>query len=228
MLTLLAAMVMTPMNVLVYSKTAGFRHDSIETGQQMFRDLAAEHGFTVTTSEDPSLFSNYNLRKYDVVVFLNTTGDCLGEGQQKSFEEFIGRGGGYVGIHSAADTEYEWPFYGKLVGAYFLSHPQIQEAQVKNEQPNHPTMRFWPETFRRRDEWYDYRATPRPNVTVLASMDPGSYQGSKMPGDHPITWCHEVGKGRAWYTGFGHTKETYAEAPFRSMIYAALVWVTKR
>ncbi|HSI71914.1 MAG TPA: ThuA domain-containing protein [Fimbriimonas sp.] len=228
MLTLLAAMTIAPMNVLVYSKTAGFRHDSIETGQQMFRELAADHGFTVTTSEDPSQFSPYNLRKFNVVVFLNTTGDCLGAGQQKAFEEFINRGGGFVGIHSAADTEYDWPFYGSLVSAYFLSHPQIQEADVRNEQPGHPTMKFWPEKFRRKDEWYDYRANPRPNVTVLASLDTTSYQGSKMAGDHPITWCHDMGEGRAFYTGFGHTKETYAELPFRNMVYAALEWVCKR
>ncbi|MEZ0326510.1 MAG: ThuA domain-containing protein [Fimbriimonas sp.] len=227
MLAVVAAFAFLPthMNILVFSKTAGFRHDSIPTGQEMFQELGKAHGFTVQGSEDASLFTPYNLRKYDAVVFLSTTGDVLNEGQQKALEEFIKRGGGYIGIHAAADTEYNWPWYGELVGAYFLSHPQIQEAEVVNEAPQNPTVSMWPAKFRRKDEWYDYKVNPRGKVTVLASLNTGSYQGSKMPGDHPIIWCREFDGGRAWYTGFGHTKETYAEPEFRKMIVAALGWV---
>jgi type 1 glutamine amidotransferase len=230
MLALAAAFVFLPthMNVLVFSKTAGFRHDSIPTGHQMFKELGAEKGFTVQSSEDASLFTPYNLRKYDAVVFLNTTGDILNEGQQKAFQDFVKRGGGFVGIHAAADTEYSWPWYGEFVGAYFLSHPQIQEAEVHIEAPNHPTVKAWPATFRRKDEWYDYKATPRGKATVLATLNTNSYQGAKMTGDHPIIWCRELEGGRSWYTGFGHTKETYAEPEFRRMIADALTWVTSK
>jgi type 1 glutamine amidotransferase len=161
------------------------------------------------------------------VVFLSTTGDILNEGEQSAFEAYIKGGGGYVGIHSAADTEYDWPFYGELVGAYFLSHPQIQEATITNEAPKNPLVKMWPAEFKRTDEWYDFRTNPRSKVTVLCSILPGSHEGSKMPGDHPIVWCHDVDMGRAFYSGFGHTKESYAEKPFREMIYQALRWVTR-
>jgi type 1 glutamine amidotransferase len=230
MLALVAALAMSPthMNILVFSKTAGFRHDSIPTGHQMFKELGAEKGFDVVGSEDASLFTPYNLRKYDAVVFLSTTGDILSEGQQKALEGFIKRGGGYLGIHAAADTEYNWPWYGELVGAYFLSHPQIQDAEVNVETPGHPTMKAWPAKFTRKDEWYDYKVSPRDKVTVLATLNTSSYQGSKMTGDHPIIWCREFDGGRSWYTGFGHTKETYAEPAFRSMIVDALNWVTRK
>jgi type 1 glutamine amidotransferase len=229
MLAILAAAITmsSPINVLVFSKTAGFRHDSIPTGQQMFADLAKAKGFSVTCSEDASLFTPYNLRKFNAIVFLSTTGDILNAGQQAAMQDFVSRGGGYVGIHAAADTEYDWPWYGQLVGAWFLSHPAIQEAEVQIDRPGDATVSMWPKTFRRKDEWYDYRVNPRPNVTVLASLNTSTYQGSKMPGDHPIIWCHEFGGGRSWYTGFGHTKESYAEPEFRDMILAALRWVTK-
>src|SRR4051812_8375725 len=105
MLVLAALAVIAPMNILVFSKTAGFRHDSIETGQQMFRELGVEGGFTVTTTEDGSAFTPYNLRKYNAIVFLSTTGDCLTDGEQAAMEEFVNKGGGWIGIHSAADTE---------------------------------------------------------------------------------------------------------------------------
>jgi type 1 glutamine amidotransferase len=228
MLAIAAALALAPMNILVFSKTAGFRHDSIPAGQQMFRDLAEEQGWDVTCSEDASLFTPYNLRKYSAVVFLSTTGDVLGSGQQSAFEEFVKNGGGFVGIHAAADTEYSWPWYGDLVGAWFLSHPAIQEAEVNVEQQEHPTMGAWPKQFRRKDEWYDYRTNPRGKVQVLATLNTSTYKDSKMMGDHPIIWCHEVDKGRSWYTGFGHTKESYEEAPFRQMISDALRWVCRR
>jgi len=168
------------------------------------------------------------LSKYDAVVFLNTTGDILNPGQQTAFERYMNAGGGFIGIHSAADTEYEWPYYGATVGGYFQSHPEIQEALIKNEYPSHATMKMWPGTFARKDEWYDFRANPRPNVKVLASLDPKSYKNHKMPDDHPIVWCQEVSRGRSWYTGFGHTKETYSEPSFRKMITAAVHWVAKK
>lgn len=232
MLPLIAAMAFAgsegpSFHVLVFSKTAGFRHDSIETGQQALKEIAAQKGFEVETTEDPANFNADKLGKVQAVVFLNTTGDVLDGPQQTAMENFIRGGGGYVGIHSAADTEYDWPFYGELVGAWFLRHPSIQEAKVKNEGPDDATVAMWPAEFTRTDEWYDYRTNPRSKVKVLLSMVTDSYKDSAMPDDHPITWCHEMDKGRAWYTGFGHTKETYADPKFREMIYQALLWVTR-
>lgn len=215
--------------VLIFSKTAGFRHDSIETGVAAMKDLLAPT-CVVEATEDSAAFTPANLERFRVVVFLNTTGDVLDDAQQKAFERFIEDGGGYVGVHSASDTEYDWPWYGRLVGAYFKTHPAIQEAVVRNESKDHPSMAGWPAELKRTDEWYVYRTNPRSvkGMMILASLDESSYTGGGMDGDHPTTWCHEVGKGRAWYTGGGHTKESFAEPLFRSHLKGGVEWAGRR
>jgi hypothetical protein len=139
-------------------------------------------------------------------------------------EGFVEGGGGYVGIHAASDTEYDWPWYGDLVGGYFKRHPAIQQAKITVEDRAHPSTAFLPNNWERVDEWYDFRVNPRGKVRVLASLDPKSYQNSEMTDDHPITWCKEVGKGRSWYTGFGHTAATYGELLFQEMLYQGILW----
>ncbi|WP_406162106.1 ThuA domain-containing protein [Streptomyces sp. NBC_00882] len=200
--------------VLVFSKTAGFRHDSIPDGVAAVKQLGETGGFTVDATEDANAFTPKNLRRYDAVVFLSTTGDVLDPAQQRAFEGYIRQGGGYVGIHAAADTEYDWAFYGGLVGAYFQSHPAIQPATVVAEDRAHPSTSGLPPTWNRTDEWYNYRSNPRDRAHVLASLDESSYTGGTMNGDHPIAWCQDYQGGRAFYTGLGHTKESYADPAF--------------
>lgn len=175
--------------VLVFSKTAGFRHDSIPDGVTAVRELGETGGFRVDATEDAGAFTPANLRRYDAVVFLSTTGDVLDAGQQAAFEDYIRHGGGYVGIHAAADTEYDWAFYGGLVGAWFQSHPAIQSATVDVEDRAHPATSGLDRAWNRTDEWYNYRSNPRERVHVLASLDESSYTGGTMNGDHPIAWC---------------------------------------
>lgn len=213
--------------LLVFSKTAGFRHGSIGVGVKTVEALGAEHHFAVDHTEDAGQFTPENLKQYAVVMFLNTTGDVLNEEQQGAFESFVRTGHGYVGVHSAADTEYDWPWYGKLVGAYFKSHPRIQEATVKVEDREHICCRHLPADWVRTDEWYTYRASPREDVTVLLSLDESTYEGGGM-GDHPICWCHEFDGGRAWYTGGGHTNESYAEPGFRQHLLGGILWAANR
>jgi len=201
-------------DVLVFSKTAGFRHASIPDGIEAIRQLGADHGFTVTATEDAGAFTSDNLAQYEAVVFLSTTGDVLNAEQQAAFEDYIRSGGGFVGIHAAADTEYDWPWYGRLVGAYFQSHPAIQQATVSVTDPNHPSTRSLPRDWVRTDEWYDYRTNPRGDVHVLAELEETTYSGGLMGADHPIAWCHNYDGGRAWYTGGGHTSESYREPAF--------------
>jgi len=212
--------------LLVFSKTAGFRHDSIPVGIQTMKELGAERGFGVEGSEDATVFSEQGLSKFDVVMFLCTTGDVLNADQERAFEKFIRNGGGYVGVHAAADTEYDWPFYGEVVGAWFKGHPAIQKAKVKVEDRSHATTSFLLTELERTDEWYTYRTNPRANVHVLMSLDESTYQGGGM-GDHPITWWHDVGKGRAFYTGFGHTAESYSEPSVRRMLAEAVIWAAQ-
>ncbi|MEW2313684.1 ThuA domain-containing protein [Streptomyces bauhiniae] len=212
--------------VLVFSKTAGFRHDSIPDGIAAVRQLGATDGLTVDATEDATAFTTRNLRRYDAVVFLSTTGDVLNSTQQRAFEGYIRQGGGYVGVHAAADTEYDWPFYGGLAGAWFDSHPAIQPATVVVEDHAHPSTAELPARWERTDEWYNYRSNPRENAHVLASLDESSYTGGTMNGDHPIAWCQSYQGGRAFYTGGGHTRESYADPAFRAHLLGGLRWAT--
>ncbi|MGW4290709.1 ThuA domain-containing protein [Streptomyces sp. NPDC004673] len=212
--------------VLVFSKTTGFRHDSIPDGVAAVQQLGATDGLTVDATEDATAFTARNLRRYDAVVFLSTTGDVLNATQQRAFEGYIRQGGGYVGVHAAADTEYDWPFYGGLAGAWFDSHPAIQPATVVVEDHAHPATAQLPGRWERTDEWYNYRSNPRERAHVLASLDESSYSGGTMNGDHPIAWCQTYQGGRAFYTGGGHTRESYADPAFRAHLLGGLRWAT--
>ncbi|WP_433344036.1 ThuA domain-containing protein [Micromonospora sp. CA-111912] len=217
-----------PYDVLVFSKTAGFRHDSIAVGTQAVRDLGAANSFTVTATEDAAAFSTANLARYEAVIFLNTTGDVLDANQQAAFESYIGSGGGYVGVHAAADTEYDWPFYGNLVGAWFASHPAIQQATVKVEDRTHAATAHLPQSWPRTDEWYNYRTNARSTARVLATLDESSYSGGSMGGDHPHAWCKTYTGGRSFYTGGGHTQSSYAEPAFRSHLLGGIRYAAGR
>jgi cytochrome c len=199
--------------ILVFSKTAGFRHDSIATAVAAITQLGQQHGFAVDSTEDAAQFTDTNLARYRAVVFLMTTGDVLEDSQQSAFERYIRAGHGYVGIHSASDTEYEWPWYGQLVGAYFKDHPAIQRATVNIDVTDHSSTQGLPQPWVRTDEWYNFRANPRSQVTVLMTLDEASYTGGNM-GDHPIAWYHPFDGGRAWYTGGGHTAVSYQDEYF--------------
>lgn len=212
--------------VLVLSETKGFRHDSIPAGIEAVKKLAAEKGFTATFTEDSSVFAR-GLDAYDVVLFLNTTGDVLDEREQAGLQRFIADGGGFVGVHSATDTEADWPWYVELVGATFKSHPAIQQAFIKIEDRAHPTTCFLPNNWIRVDEWYNFKANPRPRVRVLATLDEASYQGGEMGADHPIMWCREIDGGRSWYTELGHTASTYREPIFLESLYQGILWVAQ-
>lgn len=210
--------------VLVFSKTAGFRHGSIPTGVEALREIGRKSGYRVEATEDSSWFRPDMLSRFQAVVFLNTTGDVLNDEQQRTFEAFIRNGGGYVGVHSAADTEYDWPWYGRLVGGWFKTHPAIQRADINVENRRFPATSFLPETWSRTDEWYVYRDNPRPRVNVLLSLDESTYKGGGMNGDHPIAWYQDFDGGRAFYTGGGHTNDSYAEPLFRRHLGEAIMW----
>ena len=205
--------------VLVFSETTGFRHDSIPTGRDAICRAAGRDGIAVDWSEDSAVFTADTLARYDAVVFLSTTGDPLDGAQQAAFEDYIRKGGGFAGVHAASDTEYEWPWYGGLVGAYFKSHPAIQEKTVEVSDRKHPSTASLPQRWRRTDEWYSFRSNPRGDVHVLATLEAG-----EMGVDHPIAWCHDYDGGRAWYTGGGHTKASYGEAAFRRHLLGGIKW----
>lgn len=199
---------------LVFSKTAGFRHGAIPAGIAAIEKLGEENNFAVDTTEDGASFTEENLAQYDVVIWLSTTGDVLDAPQQAAFEEYIQNGGGYAGVHAASDTEYDWPWYGKLVGAYFSGHPAEQNATIKVEDHAHPSSAFLDDTWTRFDEWYNFRTNPRSDVHVLMSLDETSYTGGDMGIDHPTAWCQNYDGGTSWYTGGGHTDASYTDTAF--------------
>ncbi|MEU0546642.1 ThuA domain-containing protein [Micromonospora sp. NPDC005979] len=211
-----------PFTVLVFSKTAGFRHGSITPGITAIQQLGAANGFTVEATEDAGQFTDANLARFAAVIWLSTTGDVLNATQQASFERYITAGGGYVGVHSASDTEYDWPWYGGLVGAYFASHPAEQTATVTVADQVHPSTKGLPQRWSRFDELYNYRANPRGTVHVLATLDESTYTGGSMGYDHPISWCQNYSGGRAWYTGLGHTDASYTDAAFRQHLLGGI------
>jgi type 1 glutamine amidotransferase len=215
-------------DVLVFSRTAGFRHDAIPAGIQAIRELGAAGNFTVTATEDPARFNATELARYEAVVFLNTTGDVLNAGQQTAFENYIRGGGGYVGVHAAADTEYNWPFYGELVGAYFASHPAIQPATVRVEDRAHAATAGLSPAAVRTDEWYNFRTNPRSAAKVLATLDESSYSGGTMGADHPHVWCKTLAGGRSFYAGGGHTQAGYTEPGFRSLLLGGIRYAANR
>jgi cytochrome c len=211
--------------LLVFSKTAGSRHDSIDEGVAAIEALAAEHDFGVTATEDAAIFNDVDLASFQAVVFLNTTGDVLDGAQQAAFERFVQAGGGYIGVHAAADTEYSWPWYGELVGAYFQSHPHgTANATVRVLDSVHPATAGLPTEWARTDEWYNFATNPRGSVHVLATLDETSYDGGTMGYDHPISWCQEYDGGRSWYTGLGHTAGSYGEALYREHLLGGIEW----
>jgi cytochrome c len=212
------------LRVLVFTKTAAYRHASIPAAVRAFRELGAENGFAVDATEDAGAFSPATLARYGVVAFVLTTGDVLDDAQQAAFERFVRAGGGFVGVHSAADTEYGWAWYGGLVGAYFRDHPQIQQATVDVVARAASTARL-PRRWVRADEWYNFASDPGARVQVLARLDERTYAAGPgaMGAGHPIAWAHAYDGGHAWYTGGGHTAESYAEPLFRAHLLGGIL-----
>ncbi|OLF11475.1 hypothetical protein BLA60_10915 [Actinophytocola xinjiangensis] len=214
-------------SVLVYSKVNGFYHDSIPAGQRAITELGAENDFDVTVSDDPTLFTDEGLAPFDAVVFNNTNsrnGAILDPAQRAAFERYIRAGGGYTGVHSASGTEYDWPWYGQLMGAFFKVHPAIQPVSIQVDDRVHPSTRDLPQIWDRTEEPYDFVANPRGNVHVLASFDTRSYTGHTMGADHPISWCQDFDGGRSWYTGLGHNPSAFDEPLFRSHLLGGIEW----
>ncbi|MGI8460239.1 MAG: ThuA domain-containing protein [Solirubrobacterales bacterium] len=235
-------------DVLVFSRTTAFRHVSIETGIATIKELGETNGFRVEATEDPAQFTLKKLKRFEAVVFLSTTGTVLEDPQRRAFMKYVRRGGGYVGIHSAADTEYEWPFYGRLVGAYFLSHPLQQTATFTNEAVDHPATAHIEPRFTTLDEFYSFRTNPRADVRVLLSIDestyspdpnttdlPGGTPTSGVMGDHPMSWCHDnidgrrgAPGGRAFYTALGHENYLYELEWYRRHLLGGILTAARQ
>lgn len=209
--------------ILVFTKTLGFRHISIEKGISTLSDLGTENNFEISQTENSSDFNSANLGLYKTVVFLNTTGDVLDETQQLAFENYIKAGGSYMGIHAATDTEYDWTWYGQLVGAYFNGHPEIQNATMNVVDGNHQATEHLTADWVRTDEWYNFKDL-NSNINVLLNLDETTYQGGTNGENHPIAWYHEFDGGRSFYTAGGHTEASYDEPDFQKHLLGGILY----
>lgn len=212
--------------ILVFTRTAGYRHASIPDAVATLRALGDAEAVAVTHREDPGVFSDAGLARFAVVVFANTTGEVLDAAQRAAFARHVGSGAGFIGVHSAADSEYGDPWYGALVGARFLGHPPgLQRARVAFAPGQGPEdARSW----HMLDELYDYRRAPGSDVTLVATLHDRDDGGGAMGDHHPIAWCHARLGGRAWYTGLGHDPAIYADPVFRDHLARGLRYVLRR
>lgn len=220
--TLAEVIEVTP-EILVFTKTEGYRHKAIEKGVRTLQELSKENSFSVTQTENSNDFNKENLAQYSLVIFLSTTLDVLNEEQQLAFTQYINQGGNYMGIHAATDTEYDWPWYGKLVGAYFKSHPEQQQATIKVIDRGHSSTKHLDETWIHYDEWYNFKEL-NPDVKVLMQLDESSYYGGENGDFHPIAWYHEYEGGRSFYTGLGHTEEAYDDPDFQKHLLGGIFY----
>lgn len=207
--------------VLIFSKTAGFHHNSIRPGTAAIQLLSKQNGFDTDTTTDASKFTYENLKKYAAIIFLNTTGDVLNDTQQAEFQKYIRSGKGYVGVHAATDTEFDWPWYGQLAGAYFSAHPKIQQAVLNVVEPVNDFTKHLPAKWTKTDEWYNFKWISD-KIHVVLTVDETSYTGGSNGANHPISWYQEFEGGRAFTTVLGHTDESYTDELFLKHLLAGI------
>ncbi|MBK8698727.1 MAG: ThuA domain-containing protein [Saprospiraceae bacterium] len=220
-------------NALLFTRTNGWHHESIKDGVEAVSRLGDRHFFNVEWQENPAWFTDDKLKQYDVIIFLNTTGDILDESQQLAMEKFIRSGKGFVGIHSASDTEYNWPWYNKLVGRMFVEHPAIQTAQLKVRSRNFPGMDAFRDPHLFTDEWYVFTPEKQTGLNYLLEVDETSYFAGKptstnpaggMGGFHPISWFHLYDGGRSFYTALGHMPAVFRDEYFLEHLFGGIYW----
>ncbi|SMC35718.1 ThuA domain-containing protein [Moheibacter sediminis] len=212
--------------VLIFTKTAGFRHKSIEKGVETLSQILKSNRIQFTHTENSEYFTPDSLRKFDGVIFLNTTGDILNKEQEQAFEEFYNSGKGFMGIHSATDTEHDWEWYGELVGGYFKSHPDNQQAKIDVIDRTHISTKHLKDQWLHEDEWYNFKNI-NPEIRILMLLDESSYKGGEMGKIHPIAWYREDENSRMFYTGLGHTPESYDELDFQKHLLGGVYYILK-
>jgi type 1 glutamine amidotransferase len=211
--------------ILVFSKTAGFRHNSsIEAGKKYIMELGQKNKFSVDTTENADAYTTENLKQYAAVIFLCTTGNVLNEQQQQAFKQFIQGGGGYLGLHSAADTEYDWPWYGELTGAYFKNHPRPQEAVFNVVDTANMATAHLPKVWKRFDELYNFKWIGT-DLQILITIDESTYTGGGNGEDHPMAWYHDFDGGRSFYTALGHDNKSWEDPLYLQHVLGGIKYV---
>ncbi|HEY8969659.1 MAG TPA: ThuA domain-containing protein [Puia sp.] len=213
--------------VLIFCKTNGYHHASIAAGTVAIKKLGEENGFDVDVTVDSTQFRYKNLKKYSALIFLSPTGKVFGPEEEKALQKYIHHGGGFLGIHAATDCEYNWQWYGDLVGGYFKSHPKQQQANIIVVDKDNPATKGLPETWSRWDEWYNFKYL-NPNIHVLLKIDEKSYTGGENGDNHPMAWYHEYEGGRSFYIELGHTDESYSDPTYLGLLLGGIQYAMGR
>ena len=216
----------TENTILVFSATRGFRHASIPDGIKSIGTIAAKNNWKMVATEDSSVFNTNNLKQFSAIILLNNTGNVFGPNEEAALQQYVRSGGGIIGIHAAADCEYDWPWYNQLIGGYFESHPAIQSATLMVKE-KHPATAHLGSSWIHKDEWYNYKSVSSA-IKVLLELDEKSYEGGKMGASHPIAWYQEFDGGRLFYTGLGHTSEAYQDEKFLMHVAEGIRWAMKK
>ncbi|MCC6174238.1 MAG: ThuA domain-containing protein [Chloroflexi bacterium] len=219
-----------PLRVLMVTATAGYRHQSIPTACEAVQKLAEDgRAFSVTTIptvDDLERVDANRLTEWDVVLFVSTSGELpFSDSQKSALLDFVRHGAGFVGVHGASATSYDWANYHDLLGAAFKEHPWVQEGTVVAEDRSHPSTRHLDARFSTTDEFYIFRTNPRPNVQVLLSLDASSVGGE---GDYPLAWHRQYGEGRVFYTALGHFDSNWHDPRFIQHLAGGLLWAGRR
>ena len=218
---------------LLVTTTRGWHHESIHAGVLALQDLGRKNFFDVVLWEDPNGFTDKYLEQFQVVIFLCTTGDIFDSVQQKVMERFIKAGKGFVGIHSASDTEYDWDWYTKLVGRMFHIHPVIQTARLDVVDTTFPGLQGFAEHKLWTDEWYQFGPEKINGLNYILAVDESSYnpkadwgtkKGDGMGKFHPIAWYHNYDGGRSFYTALGHMPSDFSDPAFLNHVFAGIFW----
>ena len=228
-LSLFATMVVSQsenINVLVFTKANVFVHESRITGAETIKEMEKTHQFNVVISEDSLIFSDEKLKDFDVIVFMNTSGNVLNNNGKQAFKKFVQNGGGFVGIHGASDTEYDWEWYDDFLGTHFDEHPKVQTAIMDVLVNDAPSTKHLPAKWEWTDEWYNWRHDLNPQIEVLITVDENTYEGGKYGLFHPISWRQEIEGGRCWYTALGHKSELYNDEHFIRHIAGGIEWAS--
>lgn len=218
---------------LLITATQGWHHESLHYGVVALKDLAQKQEFTLDVFQNPKSFTDENLKQYNVVIFLNTTGNVFDSAQQRVMERFVQSGKGFVGIHSASDTEYDWPWYTRLVGRMFRIHPPVQTARLQVKDESFPGLQAFANGALWTDEWYDFGPEQSKGLQYILAVDESSYnpkaktpsvETTGMGAFHPVAWYQLFDGGRSFYTALGHLPANYSDAGFLQHLYAGIRW----
>src|SRR5262245_26438671 len=215
-----------PIRVLMLTATAGYRHDSIPIARSTMAEIASRQGYIVNATESLADINASSLSSTNVLMFALTTGELAFDASQKdAIVRFVEGGGGFIGVHSAADTLYGWPDYGRIVGAYFKEHPWTRQGTVTVEDSMHSVTAGLGSSFSLVEEFYTFQTNPRSASHVLLSLDAASVGAQ---GDYPLSWTQTIGRGRSYYNALGHFNDTWTDARFQRQITNAIAWVAQR